>query len=58
MNNREGLVKKWGQEVVLKCCKYWLCHYAEGKWGSCGICKQKPVLCDNLSWDDVQNSTS
>ena len=53
MSNREMLAKRWGQEIVLKCCRYWLCHYADGKWGSCGVCKERPVLCDNLGWDDV-----
>ena len=52
MNNRESLVEKWGQEVVLRCCRYWKSHYGNGGWGTCGICRRVPLLFEELSWDD------
>jgi hypothetical protein len=50
-NSRMNLMKNWGPECILRCCRDWKSHtmlnYAPG---SCGVCGRKPemVLVD---WD-------
>jgi hypothetical protein len=50
--NREKLIRKWGPEVVLVCCRHWLSHYSEA-WARCGECGKLPVVDTLLTWDDV-----
>ena len=50
--NRRNMILQWGQEVVVKCCRYWKLHYADGKWGVCGICHERPKYV-SLTWDEL-----
>ena len=50
--NREKLIRKWGPEVVLVCCKHWMTHYSEA-WARCGDCGKLPIVDELLTWDDV-----
>ena len=49
---RKKLSLKWGHEIVVQCCCYWKIHWANGTWGSCGICHKRPTYV-NLTWDDI-----
>lgn len=51
-DGRIRLMHDWGMEVVLVCCRYWKSHFMDGKWGTCGLCRQKPALTE-MRWDDV-----
>ena len=51
-NPRARLKAVWGSEVVLQCCRLWLAHYADGRWGTCGLCREHPVL-TTLKWEVV-----
>jgi len=50
--SRKKLSSNWGSEIVVQCCRYWKLHWANGTWGSCGICQKKPTYV-NLTWDDI-----
>ena len=50
--SRRNLVDYWGPEIVVKCCRHWKLHYANGSWGNCGICRKKPQY-TNLTWDEI-----
>lgn len=54
MNNqsRKNLSDSWGPEIVAQCCRYWKLHYADGNWGRCGLCHNRPHMV-NLSWDQI-----
>lgn len=50
--SRKKLSYEWGPEIVVKCCRYWKLHIANGTWGSCGICRRHPQL-TQLTWDQI-----
>ncbi len=54
---RIDLINYWGREIVVKCCRYWKLHFADGRWGNCGICKQRPQL-TNFTWDEIANESN
>jgi hypothetical protein len=48
---RQRLIKTWGPECILRCCKDWLSHVMPGmSWGTCKICGKKPEMVSQ-SWD-------
>ena len=51
-DSRKKLSSNWGPEIVVQCCTYWKLHWANGTWGTCGICHKKPHHVD-LTWDDI-----
>ena len=52
--SRKNMYYVWGPEIVAQCCTYWKLHFANGKWGSCGICHKHPKMVD-LTWDELDN---
>lgn len=56
-HSRTSLMKKWGPECILRCCRDWPSHVMVGyPIGSCGICRQKPTLVP-LDWDGDPNGS-
>ena len=49
---RIELIARYGYEVVVKCCREWKMHFANGNFGVCGICRERPILVRGKTWED------
>lgn len=49
---RKRLIREFGDEVVVECCREWKTHYGDGKFGKCGICHKNPTIKIGKTWDN------
>ena len=49
---RKRLIRDYGPEIIVKCCREWKTHWGTGTWGRCGICQQVPTLVKGKKWYD------